>query len=302
MSEWFTYNSLLVLQGVTLLGACSGVIGTFAVLRRRSLVGDALAHASLPGVCLAYLIVGEKHFSAMLFGAFLSGLLGLGVMAFLKRFTRIKEDASIALILSTFFGAGIVLLSIIQKLPTGGRAGLDSFIFGKTAGMIAEDVQLITVLALGTLFVVTLCYKEFKLVTFDHDFAQVQGWPARLLDFALILLLLVAVVIGLPAVGILLMAAMLIIPAAAARFWTHNLVWMILLSAGFGMGSSIIGTLLSASEGFPTGPCIILVCATFFLASLLLAPRRGVIARWLTQRRDRAILLHQMQTGEGPTP
>src|SRR5688572_20321286 len=151
MSDWLTYNSLIVLQGVTLLGACAGVIGCFAVLRRRSLVGDALAHASLPGICLAYLLVGEKHFLAMLVGAFFSGLVGILVMALLKRWTRIKEDAAIALILSTFFGAGVVLRSIILKMEGSGRSGLDSFIFGKTAGMILDDVRLITGLAVATL-------------------------------------------------------------------------------------------------------------------------------------------------------
>lgn len=302
MSEWLTYNSLIVLQGVTLLGACAGVIGCFAVLRRRALVGDALAHSSLPGVCLAYLIVGEKHFSAMLLGAFFSGLLGIGVMAFLKRSTRIKEDAAIALILSTFFGAGIVLRSVIQQMPSSGRAGLDSFIFGKTAGMIEEDLHLIAALSLGTLLIVTLCYKEFKLVAFDPEFAQVQGWPARWLDFALMLLLLGAVVIGLPAVGILLMAAMLIIPAASARFWTHRLAWMLLLSAGFGMASGVVGAFLSATEGVATGPCIILVCAAFFLISLCFAPQRGMIARIIARRRDRLALETQLHHGEGPTP
>jgi len=301
MSEWLTYNSLIVLQGVTLLGACSGVIGCFAVLRRRSLVGDALAHSSLPGVCAAYLIVGEKHFSAMLLGAFIAGLLGITIMAILKRYTRIKEDAAIALILSTFFGAGIVLRSIIQQTEGSGRAGLDSFIFGKTAGMIDDDANLITALSVATLAIVALCYKEFKLVAFDAEFAQVQGWPSRLLDFALMLLLLGSVVIGLPAVGILLMAAMLIIPAAAARFWTHRLSYMLLISAGFGMGAGILGTFLSATEGMPTGPCIILVCALFFFASLLFAPKRGVIARLLARRRDQLTLRAQMESGEGPT-
>jgi manganese/zinc/iron transport system permease protein len=298
MSEWLTYNSLIVLQGVTLLGACSGVIGCFAVLRRRSLVGDALAHSSLPGVCAAYLIVGEKHFSAMLLGAFLAGLLGISAMALLKRWTRIKEDAAIALILSTFFGAGIVLRSIIQQMPASGRAGLDAFIFGKTAGMIAEDAHLITALSIGTLVIVALCYKEFKLVAFDAEFALVQGWPARLLDFALMLLLLGAVVIGLPAVGILLMAALLIIPAAAARFWTRRLALMLALSAGFGIAAGAFGAMVSATEGVPTGPCIILACATFFIVSLCFAPERGLIARLLARRRDQRALEAQLQSGD----
>jgi manganese/zinc/iron transport system permease protein len=292
MSDWLSYNTLIVLQGVSLLGACAGVIGCFAVLRRRALVGDALAHASLPGVCLAYLIVGEKHFLLLLGGAFIAGLCAIGVMAFLKRWTRIKEDALIALVLSTFFGAGVVLRSLIARLPNmGDRAGLDSFILGRAAEMGREDVQVIAVLTLGTLCIVALFYKEFKLVAFDPEFAQVQGWPARILDFVLMLLLLCAVVIGLPAVGILLMAAMVILPAASARFWTHQLAWMLMLSAGFGTVAGIVGTLITVSgENMPTGACIILVGVGIFVISLLFAPQRGYIARFLAHRRDRQTL------------
>jgi manganese/zinc/iron transport system permease protein len=289
------------LLGVTLLGACSGVIGCFAVLRRRSLVGDAISHATLPGVCLAFLIAGEKQFSMMLFGAFISGLLGIGALALLKQWTRIKEDAAIALVLSVFFGAGVVLASIIQQKGGSGRAGWDAFIFGKSAGIVWDDVKLIALLVFGTIAIVTLCYKEFKLVTFDPEFALVQGWPARRLDFALMLLLVVAVVVGLPAVGILMMAAMLIIPAAAARFWTYRLAYMILLSGSIGALSGCIGTFLSDwIPNMPTGPCIILVATAFFFVSFLCAPERGFLARKLAQHRDRQALLEDLRTGQEP--
>jgi len=301
MFDWLPYNTRIVLLGVTLLGACSGVIGCFAVLRRRSLVGDALSHATLPGVCMAFLIAGEKQFGAMLLGAFLSGLLGIGALAMLKRWTRIKEDAAIALVLSVFFGAGVVLASIIQQGEGSGRAGWDSFIFGKSAGIVLDDVKLIALLVFSTILIVALCYKEFKLVAFDAEFALVQGWPARTLDFALMLLLLVAVVVGLPAVGILMMAAMLIIPAATARFWTYRLSRMILLSASVGMISGICGTFLSDwIKNMPTGPCIILVATSLFLASFLFAPERGLIARLVAARKDRALLLARLRSGEGP--
>ncbi len=300
MNNWLPYNTQIVLLGVSLLGACAGVIGCFAVLRQRSLVGDALSHATLPGVGLAFLIAGGKNFPAMLIGAFLSGLLGIGVLAVLKRFTRIKEDAGIAIVLSTFFGAGVVLATVIQQSHTGGQAGWNAFIFGKSAGMIWDDVQLIVMLVLATLVIVALCYKEFQLVTFDPGFAHVQGWPARLLDFGLMLLLLVAVVIGLPAVGVLLMAAMLIIPAAAARFWTQRLGWMLLIAAGIGSIAGICGTFLSDNVALPLGPCIILAATSLFAISFLFAPRRGLIARLYARQRDRLALLAQLQSGAGP--
>lgn len=301
MSNWLPYNTQVVLIGVTLLGACSGVIGCFAVLRRRSLVGDALSHASLPGVGVAFLIAGGKHFWTMLLGAFIAGLLGIGALAFLKRYTRIKEDAGIAIVLSTFFGAGVALATVIQQSQRSGQAGWDAFIFGKSAGMVADDVKLIAALALATLGVIALCYKEFKLVAFDPEFALVQGWPAGWLDFVLMLLLLVAVVIGLPAVGVLLMAAMLIIPAATARLWTRRLSRMIALAACLGAVSGVCGTLVSDNAILPLGPCIVLTAASFFLISFLLAPQRGFVARWLARRRDQEALLARLRSGEGPS-
>lgn len=280
------YNLLIVLAGVSLLGAAAGVIGCFAVLRRRSLTGDALAHGALPGLCIAFILVGERSLPKLLLGALGSGLAGIAVIAALRRWTRIKEDAAIGTVLSVFFGIGIVLLTIIQRLPGGSTAGLDSFILGKTAGMVREDVELIAGLALGTLLLVLLLYKEFKLVSFDQEFARVQGWPGFFLDFLLMLLVVLAVVIGLPAVGVLMMAALLVIPAAAARFWTDSLGLMLVLSAGIGLVSGVAGTVVSALFAkIPTGPSIILAAAIIFLYSLLGAPRRGLLARWEERRR-----------------
>lgn len=287
------YNTVLVLLGVALLGGAAGVIGCFAVLKRRSLTGDALAHAALPGLCLSYIVVGERNFHALLLGAFVSGLIGIGVIASLRRWTRLKEDAAIAIVLSTFFGLGVVLLDVVKRIEGGPRAGLESFILGKTAGMTRSDLELITYLALGTLALVLVLYKEFKLITFDMAFAQAQGWPALGLDLLLQLMLVVAVIIGLPAVGIVLMAAMLVIPPAAARFWTERLSLLLVLSAAFGMAAGIIGALVSANlERMPTGPLVILVAALIFLISLFLGPRRGMLARWLEQRRYQRQFMH----------
>ena len=291
MSFGLEYNEALVLQGVSLLGAAAGVIGCFAVLRRRALTGDALAHASLPGLCLAFILLGERSLPALLFGAAVSGVAGIGVIAALRRWTRIKEDAAIGIVLSVFTGVGTVLLSVIPRFPGGSRAGLDAFIFGKTAGMIYADVQLLTALALTTLVVVGLAYKEFKLVSFDAAFARVQGWPALAIDFVLMLLIVLAIVIGLPAAGVLMMAALLVIPGAAARFWTDRLHVMLVLAGLFGTAAGVIGAgLTMVYVRMPTGPAIILVAAGIFTLSLLLAPRRGLLARLWQQRHLREIL------------
>jgi manganese/zinc/iron transport system permease protein len=291
MSHWIDHNLAVVLQGASLLGACAGVIGCFAVLRRRSLVGDALSHAALPGVCIAFLIAGEKQFWVLLAGALVAGLAGIVTLALLRRWSRLKEDATISIVRSVFYGAGIVLLSVIQAIPGSARAGLESFILGKTAGLTEGDVRVIMLLSLATLAVVVLCFKEFKLVTFDAEFAQVQGWPSQLIDGLMMLLLVFAVVIGLPAVGVLMMAALLIIPGAAARFWTDRLGVLLIVAGAFGMGAGVLGSFVSASfDKIPAGPSIVLSATLLFLASLAFAPRRGLVARWLNRRRDRVLL------------
>jgi manganese/zinc/iron transport system permease protein len=283
------YNTKIVLLGTSLMGASAGMVGTFTVLRRRALIGDALAHSALPGLCLAFLFVGRRHLPTMMLGALLAGILGTAIVTFLRRYTRIKEDAAIGIVLSVFFGIGMALISVIQRTATGqAKSGLDAFIFGKTAGMIREDVELIALAAGVCALAVTFVYKEFKLVAFDADFARAQGWPVGALDMFLMGLIAVTVVIGLPAVGVVLMAALLILPAAAARFWTDRLTGMLLLSAGLGASMGILGTALSANvPRMPTGPSIVLVGAIIFVASLLLAPRRGLIAAVLTQRQFR---------------
>jgi manganese/zinc/iron transport system permease protein len=305
-----TYNTLIVLVGTSLLGASAGLVGSFAVLRRRSLTGDALAHASLPGLCVAFLIVGERSLPAMLLGAFVSGLLGIGVISGLRRWTRIKEDAAIGIVLSVFFGAGIVLSRCIQNTPgTGSKAGLDSYILGKTAGMIMQDVILIAGLAASCLAILLLFYKEFRVVSFDPNFARVQGWPAVSLDLLLMSLIAIAVVIGLPAVGVVLMASLLILPGASARFWTDELDRLLILATIFGTLTGGIGTLISTWLSLlPAGPIIVLTGTALFLLSLFFAPRRGAIARWLSAyrvhtqlRRDKLLtLLHDLSEPAWP--
>jgi len=286
-----SYNEQIVIVGVSLLGAAAGVIGCFAILRKRALTGDALAHAALPGLVLAFLITGQRSLLVLLTGAAVSGIAGIAVLAGLRRATRLKEDAALGIVLSVFTGLGTVLLTVVQGTSGGDRSGLSSFIFGKTAGIIYADVVLIAGLAGLTLLVVFIGYKEFKLVAFDAGFAQVQGWPAFALDFLLMLLVVIAVVIGLPAVGVLLIAALLVIPGAAARFWTERLGTMLLLAGAFGATAGVVGTLITIWHiRVPTGPAIILTAAALFLASLLFAPRRGLVVRAWTRASLRSAL------------
>lgn len=285
-------NTRTVLLGTALLGLACGVVGTLAVLRRRALMGDALAHAALPGIGVAFLIVGDRHLGAFLLGALVFGLLGVGCINLIRRYTRIKEDAALALVLGSFFGLGIVLSRLIQNRPSGNRAGLDGFLFGKAASMVNSDVALIAGVAGAACLAVALLFKEFRLVAFDREFAASQGWPVAALDLAMMALVAVCTVAGLPAVGVVLMAALLIIPAATARLWSDRLGVVLLTAGAVGTFAAAFGTALSAvlpppsgalSRGWPTGPLIVLVGAACFVFSLIAAPRRGLVARRLAR-------------------
>lgn len=286
-----------VLLGTGLLGLAAGVVGALAVLRKRALVSDAVSHAALPGIALAYLTVGGKNFAYFMIGAMLTGLLAAMTISFVRTLTRVKEDAVTALVIGSFFGCGVALSSYVQNRGSGDRAGLDTFIYGKAASMVHADALTIAVVAAACLAVVAVLFKELRLLCFDRSFAAAQGWPVHRLDLLLMSLVCLCTVAGLPAVGVVLMVALLVTPAAAARFWSDRFTTVVVLSGVFGAVSGVLGTALSAvlpttaeslSRGWPTGPVIVLVASLIFACSVLLAPRRGVIPAFLRRAAARA--------------
>jgi manganese/zinc/iron transport system permease protein len=281
MPDWLLdVNTRWVLFGCALLGISSGALGTFTFLRRRSLIGDALAHAALPGVAAAFLLGSGRSLPLLLLGAFVAALLGALSIHGITRYSRIREDAALALVLSVFFGFGIVLLTVIQRTAQSSQSGLDKFMFGQAASLVGSDVRLMAASAAVTCVLVGLLFKELKLLCFDPGFGRGIGFRMDLVDSALMLLVVLVVIIGLQAVGVVLMAALLITPAAAARFWTDRLGVMTGLSAGFGALSGVLGTWGSLiAPRVPTGPLIVLAATGLFAISMLAAPRRGVIAR-----------------------
>lgn len=288
--SWLTDNPSLwyVMAGCAILGIASGALGCFAVLRRQSLLGDALAHAALPGICIAFLLTGSKNPGVMLLGALGSGLLGSLFILGIVRGTRLKEDAAIGTVLSVFFGAGIVLLTAIQHRPNAAQAGLDKFLFGYAASLVPKDLEVLGLLTLAVLVVLALLYKEFKLLAFDREFGASLGFPMRTLEVLLTSLVVVAVVIGLQTVGVVLMAAMLITPAVAARQWTHSLGLMVMLAAAIGASCGVIGAAASSvGRNIPTGPVIVLAVTAILLISLAISPRRGLFWSWLRLLRHR---------------
>lgn len=284
-----TFSARNVLAGSAILGVVGGVVGCFALLRRQSLLGDALAHAALPGVCLAYLATGSKSPLPLFLGALGAGVLGALAILGTVRSSRIKEDAAIGIVLSVFFGAGIVLLTHIQKLPTGNQSGLDKFLFGQAATLMQRDVAFMAVVAAAVLAAVALFYKELKLLAFDRAFGESLGLPMRRLEVFLTTLLAIVVVVGLQTVGVVLIVATLVTPAAAARQWTDRLGVMLLLAAGIGAGSGVAGALASASiPRLPTGPVIVLAATAVLAVSLVAAPHRGLLWAWVRERRTGA--------------
>jgi manganese/zinc/iron transport system permease protein len=280
-----------VMLGTALLGATAGTIGTFAVLRRRALVGDMLSHAALPGVCIAFLILHSREIIGLSVGALATGLAAIVAVGVLTRWTRTKEDAAIGIVLSVWFGIGMVLLSVAQRSTTGYPAGLKSYLLGEAVGIGRGDVQVIAGVAVVCLAVVGLLYKEFKLLSFDSDFATAQGWPTFGLDLVMMGTLAIVTIVGLPICGVILMAALIILPGASARFWTNRLGKLLGIAAVTGAAAGVIGTFLGSplprqllgvelfdTTKYPPGPLIVLSAATFFLFSMLFAPERGIVS------------------------
>jgi len=288
----FDYTIRNVALGSAILGVMGGVLGCFAVLRRQSLLGDALAHATLPGVCLAFLLTGTRAPVALMLGAAAAALVGGLAISLVVGRTRIKQDAALGIVLSVFFGLGTVLLSYIGGTGDAAQSGLDRFIFGQAAAIVAGDVLAMGSLAIAALVVVALLFKEFKLLSFDPAFAASLGHPVGPLGLLLTALIVAAIVVGIQAVGVVLMAAMLITPAVAARQWTERLGIMLAVSGLFGAASGVAGALVSASgQNLPTGPLIVLVATGILLLSLLLGRSRGFVWTALRDRRNRRAAL-----------
>ena len=285
------YNTRVVIIGTTLLGLAAGLVGTFLLLRKRALLSDTLSHATLPGIALTFILVtywgGEgKNLVALIIGAAIFSVLGTLSVILIQKYSRLKDDAALGIVLSVYFGFGIALLGIASRMETGTAAGLSSFIYGKTASMLYFDAVLIGATALGSIIVCILLFKEFTLICFDYHYGATQGWPIVRLDFLMMTLAVVVTVIGLQAVGLILVVALLIIPPSAAKFWTHRLSNMLILSGLFGALSGLLGSTFSAlMANLPAGAVIVIMAAVVFLFSLAFGPASGLLHQMIERRR-----------------
>lgn len=294
------YNAALVAIGAALLGFAAGASGTFLFLRKRALVSDAVAHATLPGVGLAFIAMvafgGDgRSLIGLLAGSAATAWIGLLLIEWIGRRTRLAEDAAIGAVLGTFFGIGIVLLTVIQAMSVGRQAGLESFLLGSTAGMLLEDAIVISIGGSLAVLATWLLRRPMTLVAFDAAYAAALGYDVRRIDLAMMGLVMAVAVIGLKLVGLILIVAMLIIPAVTARFWTERSNRVIWIAGGIGAAAAYVGAVISASApAMPTGPIIVLVTAALFAGSLLFAPARGVVAALLRYRRFQ-VRVHRRQ-------
>jgi manganese/zinc/iron transport system permease protein len=264
------------------------MLGSFSVLRKQSLLGDAISHAALPGIAVAFLITGAKDSSTLLLGALVSGLLGALWIKSIITNTHLKSDTALGLILSIFFGIGMLLLTFIQKQPNANQAGLDKYLFGQAATLLEQDVWFMAIVTSICLAVLLLFWKEFKLLLFDADYTKTLGFNVKFLDTLITSFIVIAIILGLQTVGVVLMSAMLLAPAAAARQWTNSLAVMVTLAAVIGAFSGVIGTGISASHSnLSTGPVIVLVASVFVLISFIFSPSRGLLFKEIRFRKNR---------------
>ena len=270
------YTFQVAALGAALLGMASGMIGSFAVLRRQSLLGDVVSHAALPGIAAVFLMTGTKDTVWLLIGALCSGLTATGFIIGVVRYSRVKFDTALALGMSVFFGLGLVLLTYVQKIPNSNQAGLQRFIFGQAAVLLESDILVIAITGAALLALTLLFWKEFKLLSFDPEFARSLGLPTRSLDVLLSAMTVAAIIAGLQTVGVILMSAMLVAPAVAARQWTNRLGVMVGLAALFGAVSGVAGTLASSAlPKLPAGPAIVVAADVLVLISLALGRARS---------------------------
>lgn len=284
---FFDYTFLIIALGTGLLGATSGILGSFAVLKNQSLLGDAIAHAALPGIVLIYLFTGQKTTFVLLSGAILCGILGAYFVNDIVKNSRLKTDTALGIVLSVFFGVGMMLLTYVQTLQDANQAGLDKYLFGQAATLLREDILVMLGFLVPSLLIVYAFWKEIKLFLFDHEYATTLGIPTEKINFLITMLIVVIIVMGLQTVGVVLMSSLLLAPAAAARQWTNSLSKMLLIAAFFGAFSGVAGSFLSAqASNVPTGPVIVLIISVLVLFSMFFAPQRGLMSRYFRNRKS----------------
>ncbi len=283
----------VVLMGTLLLGIASGALGVFTLLKKQALIGDAVSHSTLPGVVLMFVFTLSKDVSTLLIGAAISAAVSMLLMTFIKKFSKVQNDAILALVLSSFFGFGRFLISLVSRNPEFSKAKLDDFIFGSAATIIERDVVTLVIVAMIVLVIITVIWKRLKLQIFNDEFYKSLGFSSILIEFLMSFMTILVIVIGIRTVGVILMSALLITPGLAARQWSDKLSINVLMSSLFGALAALLGTLYSVTYegGMPTGPVIVIVGTLIAITSILFAPKKGIIAKEIKRINHRKNIL-----------
>ena len=286
----------IVVLGSTLIGISCGLIGSYVVTRKLSLFGDTLSHAVLPGIAIGFLWAESKDNIALMVGATGAGFLGVSCLTFLQKYTHVRQDSALGIVLSGFYAVGICLLTRIQKMEFGNQSGLDSFLFGQASALSVEDLWGIgCTLFIISLFILT-AYKKLLITGFDLSFARSIGIRADSLQYVLWLLLAFCIITSLQAIGVILASALLIIPAVTASLLVKRMNSYLLISATLGAFAGLGGSFFSfLGQGMPTGPLIVLVSAGIFIFVLCLRPTDGLLIKWFFSRKN-TLRIHRENT------
>lgn len=287
-------NVIYVVIGMVCITASSALIGTFAYLRKRALIGDAIAHSLLPGICLGFIAAGEKNMFYLFFGAFLTGWFSTFLVDYIVNKSKIKQDAAIGIVLSTFFAIGIVLLTYIQNGDYSDQGGLNQFLFGQAAAINKDELILFVAILVIIGLSIFSFYRAFILVSFNADFAKSIGLPVKFIEFLITSLTVLSIAAGIQALGVVLMSALIVTPAAAARFWSHKLPYILLIAVVFSVFSGLVGAYVSyANAATPTGPWVVLVLSLITLISFLGSSKNGILASYLKARTIKQKILRE---------
>lgn len=295
----YTYRTVFL--GTAVIGLVAGALGSFAYLRKQSLISDVISHAALPGTLLAFLtavlVLGTdgRNMLGLIIGAVIIGTLAVFFANGVARTSKIRIDTAMAVSLTVFFGLGMLLMRIISNGNFPGKGGIQDYLFGNASVITRTD--LITSISVGAfaLALMVIFWKEFALRTFDPDHSSVLGFRAQRVDALMFTTIVIATVIGVKAVGLVLMVAFVVTPPAAARQWVRTLPAMVALSAAFGAVGSGLGAYLSIALGrVPTGPLIVLTLFAIFVLSLLLSPRRSIVTHLIWRLKARTSLKREL--------
>lgn len=286
METLTSFTFLIVAIGTMVLSFAGGMVGTISVMKGQSLIGDAIGHATFPGIVLAFMLIGVKETYTLAIGALILGIIAFLTIQMITDHSKVTLDGALALVLSSFFGLGMALMSFVQGNPDfAGTQGLNDYIFGQAAYMLMNDVYLIITASCISLFIFWTFYSQIRIYIFDPVFSRTAGINNTLMNFIILTITILLISVGLKAVGAILIVNLLIAPAAIGQLWSSRFSLVLLIAGCSGATAAFIGTYISTvGENIATGPAIILTLSFIMVLSLFFAPK-GIVLRRIYKSR-----------------